>query len=93
MIDPFGFLSFLRGLIHDLGKVQVIVIDPLSAINNEPTFQHLTSKGHTIRWARSERLRVFSRDGWRRVVARDLMGRRHVFMDRRKELILISKPR
>jgi hypothetical protein len=93
MIDPFGLLSFLRDLIHNLSKVQVIVIDPLSAVNNEPTFQDLTSKGHTIRWARSERLRAFSRDGWRRVIARDHLGRRHVFMDRKKELILISRPR
>jgi hypothetical protein len=67
--------------------------DPLSATNNEPTFQHLASKGHVIQWARSESLRGLSHSGWRRVIARDRLGRRHVFMDRKKELILISKPR
>ena len=92
MVDPFSLLSSLHDLIEDYTEERVILIEPLSDIENEPTYQRLKSEGHEIRWAKVGKMRARSREGWHPVIERDRLKHPQVFMDRNKELILISKP-
>jgi hypothetical protein len=91
MVDPFSLLSFLRDLIEDYTEERVILIGRLSDIEDEPTYKNLKAEGHTFMWSKVDGMRARARKGWRPVVERDRLGHARVFMDTRKELILISK--
>ena len=48
--------------------------------------------GHKLGWLWAGRIRQHKRNGWKPVTERTKLGLPSIFMDRNKELILMSKP-
>ena len=55
----------------------------------EPEYQRLESEGRPLRWVSENRLRQYSREGWRPVTKPDSSGCPTVFMDRTGALVLL----
>jgi hypothetical protein len=91
IVDPFSLVALIHDLIEDYSEERIIVIEPLGDVENEPTYRDLKSKGHMIEWRHKDRLKALSRAGWRPVIKRDSWKRPYIFVDRKRELILVSK--
>ena len=70
----------------------IVVIRDLSRVEDEPLFQRLSAEGHMFQFADETRLRELAWRGWEPVTERNEDGRRVIFTDRRKELVLVHRP-
>jgi hypothetical protein len=70
---------------------KVARFDPPDDAEKEQVVRDLRAKGHKLEWANADGLRQLKRDGWTPVAERDLFGRPTIFMDRKKELILVHR--
>src|SRR5688500_5487272 len=91
MIDPTGILGVLLSLSQEWRSPTVVLISPLTDITNEPVYQKAIADGHSVRWVKQRNLRRQHRDGWKPITKRDRIGRPTVFMDAKKELLLMFR--
>ena len=87
--DGLAVAQTLREIWPYLTEVTQIAIDPISDIENDPEYRKLQDEGWQLRWALSSQLRRYERDGWKPVVVEN-EGRKHVFVDRNRELTLVQ---
>lgn len=64
----------------------------LEDAEQETVFRELKAAGHEFGWVRETRLRQLKREGWKPVFERDKIGRPTIFMDRKKERLLVHRP-
>lgn len=92
MVDPTGILGLLASLSDEWREPSEAVISPLSDVENEPAYQKVVEERHRTRWVAERNIRRMHRDGWKPVTARDRIGRPTVFVDARKETLLMFRP-
>lgn len=91
MIDPIGILGLLANLSDEWRDPSEALISPLSDIENEPTYQQAVKDGAEVAWVAERNVRRKHREGWQPLTERDRLGRPTIFMDARKELLLMAR--
>ena len=91
MIDPTGILGVLLTLSEEWRNPSKGLVSPLSDIKHEAAYRETVAEGHEIRWVKERNLRRMHREGWKPVTERDPIGRPTIFMDAKKELLLMFR--
>ncbi len=71
-------------------KPKIVRFQPLAAVLNESVVCQKAA-GHEFCWSQKEQLRERMLKGWRLVFGSDAVGRLMVFMDRKKQLVLLHR--
>jgi len=91
MIELGTILGLLGPLAKNWTQPEVVPLDPISDIENEPAYQERKATGARFRWVIEGKLRAREREGWKPFYDRDGLQRPTVYVDRKRELLLMVK--
>ena len=74
-----------------INEPKIATIDPIGTIEKERVWQKLHDEGHDMAWVKEGKVRQRLKEGWEPVAERNKLGRRTIFMDRKRELLLIHR--
>ena len=93
MLDLAGLADLFLEPSDTWHEPAVVTIHDLTRFEDGPLFQRLYAEGHAFRFVDGTRLRELAWNGWEPVIEVDGDGRPVIFTDRRKELVLVHRPK
>ena len=91
MIEIGTVLSLLGPIAKNWTQTKVLLFDPISDVVNEPAFKKRKRAGARFHWVKEGKLRARERDAWKPFYDRDLLKRPRIYMDRKRESLLMVK--
>jgi len=86
-------VQVVRLFAEDCKKPMVVCFRPLAAVLNEPAVEKLRAARHEFRWSNEAELVARKHEGWWLVLGCDSNDKERpaIFMDRKKELVLLHR--
>jgi hypothetical protein len=94
LVALVGLFVEVFGTSKNWKEPSIARFDHLEDAKKEKVVHDLEAAGHQFLWKRATegQLRQLKREGWMPVVERDKFRRPTIFMDSRKELVLVHRP-
>jgi hypothetical protein len=91
MISIGDVISLLGIAAKNWSQPEIVLVDPLRSVEDEPSVKEAMATGKVFRWVTESKIHRRSKDGYQPFYDRDALRRPRVFMDRKKELLLMVK--
>jgi hypothetical protein len=91
MISIGDVISLLGIAAKNWSEPKIITVNPLDSVEDEPSVKEAKAAGKVFRWVSESKIHRRSKDGYQPFYDRDTLLRPRVFMDSKKELLLMVK--